>query len=232
MNPTHTIFDKLNPDWCLEQAQWIIKNIPMTESSNSSGKFYHTYRCWHIHKTSEIPLIKEMNRLIEEQSKQFEEIYKRKSEIHFINLAHTVDDSKEMCVWHKDRYFFNGQYHVTIKGNANISVDNEKEIENISVPNGTMWYLNGTEYKHKINTGTGTERFELLAPVSPRPEHVKIRLKQVVDNKWKYIDSTSEEYINFRRKLAEGVEDAVKRGTASNTSVAFPTPPEGFKTND
>ena len=95
-----------------------------------------------------------------------------------------------------------------------------------------MWYLNGTEYKHKINTGTGTERFELLAPVSPRPEHVKIRLKQVVDNKWKYIDSTSEEYINFRRKLAEGVEDAVKRGTASNTSVAFPTPPEGFKTND
>ena len=137
-----------------------------------------------------------------------------------------------MCVWHKDRYFFNGQYHVTIKGNANISVDNEKEIENISVPNGTMWYLNGTEYKHKINTGTGTERFELLAPVSPRPEHVKIRLKQVVDNKWKYIDSTSEEYINFRRKLAEGVEDAVKRGTASNTSVAFPTPPEGFKTND
>jgi len=232
MNPTHTIFNKLNPDWCLEQAQWIVKNIPMTESSNSSGKFFHTYRCWHLHKTSEIPIIKEMNRLIEEQSKQFEEIYNRAPKTDFFILAHTIDDSKEMCVWHKDRYFFNGQYHITIKGNANISVDDGKDIHNIDVPNGTMWYMNGTEYKHKINTGTGTERFELCAPISQRPEHVKVKIKGVVNNKWKYIDTSSEEYNNFRKKLAEGVEDAVKRGTASNKSVAFPTPPEGFKTND
>ena len=141
IGPTHTIFDKLDPDWCLEQAQWIIDNLPMTETSNSSGKFYHNYRCWHFFKDSEVPLIKEMVRLIQEQAKQFEEIYRRVPIPNFFVLAHTIDDSKEMCVWHKDRYFFNGQYHCTIKGNANISVDDGKEVHNINLPNGTVWYL-------------------------------------------------------------------------------------------
>ncbi len=64
--------------------------------------------------------------------------------------------------------------------------------------------------------------------MSQRPDHAKIKMKGVVDNKWKYVDGTNEEYNNFRRQQAEGIEDAVKRGTASNISVAFPTPPKDF----
>ena len=231
IGPTHTIFDKLDPDWCLEQAQWIVNNLPMTETSNSSGKFYHNYRCWHFFKDSEVPIVKEMVRLIQEQAKQFEEIYRRVPIPNFFVLAHTIDDSEEMCVWHKDRYFFNGQYHCTIKGNANISVDDGKEVHNINLPNGTVWYINASEYLHKINTGTGNERFELCAPMNQRPEHVDMKLKGVVNNKWRYIDGNNEDYNNFRRGIAKGVEEAVKRGTASNTSVAFPTPPEDWKNN-
>ena len=98
MNTTNTIFDKLDSDWCIEQAQWIVKNLPLTESINNSGKFYHTYRCWHLHKSSEVPIIKKMNRMIEDQSKQFKKIYNRSPKTDFFILAYTVDDSKEMCM--------------------------------------------------------------------------------------------------------------------------------------
>ena len=220
--PTHKVFAELDPKWCLEQARWIVDNIPMTETSNSSGKFHHNYRCWHFHKTSEVPLIASMVHLIEKHSSEFEEAFGHAPIPNFFVLAQTLDDSEEMCVWHKDRYFFNGQYHCTIQGNANISVDpGDGNIEVIDLPNGSVWFLNASNYMHKINTGNGSERFELCAPMNQRQEHVDMKLKAVSNNRWRYIDGNDETYTQFRADIAKGVEEAVQRGTASNTSVAY-----------
>jgi hypothetical protein len=222
IGPTHTVFEKLDAEWCLTQCKQIIQTFPITESSNSSGKFFHTYKSWHFHKTSEIPIIKKFSELIMSHQDKFEKIYNKALNIDFIMLAYTEDNSKEMSVWHKDRYFLDGQFHISVQGNGNIDLNNEKDIINISVPNGTLWYLNGSHYYHTIKIGTGIERFELCAPVNMRPEHREWKIKAVPNDQWKHIDGSNPIYTDFRRHISKGVEEAVARGTASNTSVAYP----------
>lgn len=225
--PTHTIFDKLESNWCLEECKQIVQNFPMTESSNSSGKFYHTYKCWHFHKTSQVPIIKTFAENILKHSEEFEKIYNKPLNIDFIVLAYTSNNSEEMSVWHKDRHFMDGQFHISVQGNGNIDVkETEDEIINITVPNGTLWYLNATHYFHKIRPGEGIERFELCAPVNMRPEHRDWKIKAVTNDKWRHISGDNPEYTKFRKHIAQGVKEAVIRGTASNTSVAYAVNPD------
>ena len=222
IGPTHTIFDKFDPKWCLEQCKYIINNFPMTESSNISGKFFHTYKTWHFHKTSQLPIIKEFTQVVDKHAVEFEKIYQKPLEVDWIVLAYTSDDSEEMSVWHKDRYYLDGQFHVTVQGNANIDVDTGENIFHLQVPNGTVWYLNATHYYHKICPGSGNERFELCAPVNMRPELREWKLKANPNDKWQHVKGDNPEYIKFKEFLVNGQEQAVKKGTASNISVAYP----------
>lgn len=224
MQPVYTIFDNLDPEWCLEQCRWVTENFPMTEKGNGSGKFHDNYFCWHFHKTSEVPIVKKFVEVMEANVDKFKDIYERDCIPNWISIAYTVDDSKEICVWHKDKYFFDGQYHLTVKGNANIAVKHEDEsVENIFLPNGTIWYFNGSRYLHTINQGQGQERFEVCCPINqrtlPQKYHAMSR------DKWKHVDGTNEYYREMYKHVAKGVEEAVKRGTASNKSVHYPVNP-------
>jgi hypothetical protein len=226
VGPTHTIFESLDASWCLDECKKIVKDFPMTESSNSSGKFYHTYKCWHFHKSSNVPIIKKFSESIMMHKTKFEEVYNKELNIDFIVLAYTSDNSEEMSVWHKDRHFMDGQFHISVQGNGNIDVNDNEKVFNVSVPNGTLWYLNATHYFHKICPGTGIERFELCAPVNMRPEHRDWKLKAVSNDEWRHISGENPEYTNFRKHIAQGVKEAVARGTASNTSVAYAVNPD------
>jgi|TARA_R110000868_G_scaffold385262_2_gene653058 hypothetical protein len=220
--PTHTIFDSFDSQWCLDQCQQIINDFPMTESSNISGKFFHTYKTWHFHKTSQIPIIKEFNNVVEKHKHQFEKVYNKPLEIDWVVLAYTSDDSEEMSVWHKDRYYLDGQFHITVQGNANIDVDKDGEVFNLQIPNGTAWYLNATHYYHKICPGVGNERFELTAPVNMRPALREWKLKANPNDKWQHVKGDNPEYVKYKEFLVKGQEQAVRDGTASNISVAYP----------
>ena len=61
MTPTHTIFDKFDPKWCLEQCKYIINNFPMTES-DISGKFFHTYKTCIFIKQVNCPTSKNLHK--------------------------------------------------------------------------------------------------------------------------------------------------------------------------
>jgi hypothetical protein len=222
--PVYTIFDKLDPEWCLDQCREIIEKFPMTEKGNASGKFHDNYFCWHFHRDSQVPIVKKFIEIIDANKEKFEEIYGRECNAQWVSIAYTVDDSKEICVWHKDRYFFDGQYHITVKGNANLAVKHEDEtVENIVLPNGTVWYFNGTRYLHTINVGKGEERFEICCPINQKVMTAKIVATS--NDEWKHVDGTNEYYKAMYKKVAQGVEQAVERGTASNKSVHYPVNP-------
>ena len=60
--PTHNIFGKLDPKWCLEQCKYIVNELPRTEKSNASGKFFNTYEQWKFHKSSIFLLCKSLEK--------------------------------------------------------------------------------------------------------------------------------------------------------------------------
>ena len=90
--------------------------------------------------------------------KSYQEIYNREPKPFMYRFSYVEDDSEPMCAWHQDRFYFNGQFHCSVQGNGRVEVDNGNEIVLAEVPNGTVWYLNGTEYRHRIKTGDGNER--------------------------------------------------------------------------
>lgn len=220
--PVFTLFDQLDSEWCLDQAKWIIENIPITEYGNASGKFYKNYKTWQFYKDSSIPLVKEVLRVIEENNSKFQKIYGNIPVPNFLVLNQVDDSAEEMCVWHKDRYFFNGQYHCTIKGNGNVLVDMEDgTTQLINLPDGSVWFFNSTEWKHKIQPTSG-ERIEVCLPMDQLEEHVRSKKFAVVENEYRYMDGNNERYIQARKHAAKAVESAVKAGTASNVSVSYP----------
>lgn len=219
-NPTHIIVDKLDSDWCMSKAEEIIKDIPMSESSNASGKFFHNYKCWHFFKDTSLELIKEVNKIIEENAERFEKVFDRYPISNFAVLSVVDDASEEMCVWHKDGYFFNGQYHLTIEGHGDILVENENGIEEISVEPGTVWYLNGTEYRHKIKATSG-RRIELCFPMNQRENDVAAKKECIEPNDpLMYVSGSNPKWIALREQQSEYVRQSVKNGKASNTKIA------------
>lgn len=224
--PTHIIVAKLDADWCKAQAKHIIDNLPMSETSNASGKFFHNYQCWHFDKSSELPLISNVNQIIEDNTKKFQTVFDRTPITNFAVMSYVEDSSEEMCVWHKDGHFFNGQYHLTIEGNGDIEVETENGIEVISVEPGTVWYLNGTEYRHKIKPTSGP-RIELCFPMNQLEEDVRIK-RECVDpaDPNKLLSGDNPKWIELRKQQAEYVRRAVEAGRASNLTIA------GFGTDE
>ena len=211
VEPTHNIFGKLDAQWCLEQCKYIVNELPRTEKSNASGKFFNTYEQWKFHKSSNLPIMKKFREELEKHLPEWEKIYKRKPRIDFFILAYTKDSTKDISIWHTDKYFYDGQFHLTVQGNANI----ETEKETIFLDNGTLWYLNGTTYKHKINTNKESiERYELCCPIYQHQKHIDSLMSCVKDDtKLVYPNNEFKKMTNTEKK---GVEQSIKEGKASS----------------
>ena len=102
VEPTHNTFGKLDAQWCLEQCKYIVNELPRTEKSNASGKFFNTYEQWKFHKSSNLPIMKKFREELEKHLPEWEKIYNRKPRIDFFILAYTKDSSKEISIWHTD----------------------------------------------------------------------------------------------------------------------------------
>ncbi len=217
--PTHLNFSELDPAWCLSEAREIIHKIPLFQKSNGSGKFFSNYWSWHFHKDSQQPLIKKFVASLLEQQDIFQKTFGRPLDLNFIHLSYVEDAAQETCIFHRDGYFWNGQCHLTILGNANIEVQNENETETLIQKNGRLWYLNGTKYLHRIKPTFG-ERFELLAPVSERPEDVQAKLACVTNTPEQWCDSSHPSWLELRARQVNYVKQSIQAGRASNLSVA------------
>jgi len=176
--PTDKKFGAIDPEFCLDQAHWIIKNIPVCQETEFA-------KVWRFHKESEVPLIREARQHIEKVAKGFEDVYKRYPHTEFFVFTETVKDKPDP-VWYKDKVS-NGQMHFSIAGGSNINIDNGEKIKNIKVPDGTVWMLNSSQYMHQPVDVNGATRLELFAPLNQLPSFIREKTKQIVDNKWKYL---------------------------------------------
>lgn len=212
-------FDMLDPQWCLDQAESIISKYPYSERSNVSGKFFKNYQGWIFHKTSSLSLIQTFGKFCQKYADSFKEQFSKKLEVEFIRLNLVEDASEEICIWHKDGYFFDGQMHLTVLGNACVEVQNNNKIEFLHFPNGTFWYLNGSRYYHRIVPTKG-RRIEICAPISPRRESVKIMKKALVKSPEKRVDGNNSELLVLQRKYVHYILKAIENKKASNLEVA------------
>ena len=155
--------------------------------------------------------MKKFREELEKHLPEWEKIYNRKPRIDFFILAYTKDSSKEISIWHTDKYFYDGQFHLTVQGNANI----ETEKETIFLDNGTLWYLNGTTYKHKINSNKESiERYELCCPIYQHQKHIDTLMTCVKDNTKLVYPNNNFKKMTNTEKL--GVEQSIKEGKASS----------------
>jgi len=220
MEPCFLSLDQIDADWALEQAREIVKTYPRFERSNTSGKFFRTYECWHFHKDSDVALIREFVRLCEAHRSRFEAVFNRALEIDFIILGYTADSSREMCIYHKDGFYFDGQMHLTILGNGNIHVLGDSTGDHLlNFPNGQFWYLNSSRYVHKIVPSQG-ERFELCAAVSYRKDLVKRMMPAVSKDPSRHLELNNPELLAYRKKLIRDQWLATQEGRASSDTVA------------
>ncbi len=212
--PTHMIFSQsVDPEWALNEARWIVDNLPPSDYANASGKFFKNYIQWSFHKTSSQPLIKKFAEILEASKEEFRKIYNRNLDFEFIYLAYVKDIAQECSIWHRDYFLINGQAHLSILGNGDLlCYDYNDQLHNIKVPNGTCWFVNGSNFTHKINTGVG-ERFEICSPISPRKEIVEPRMLGIKpDDPLKLVDGTLPAYIEGQRKLKEQTIGNIKKG--------------------
>ncbi|MEO0335325.1 MAG: hypothetical protein AAF202_02970 [Pseudomonadota bacterium] len=171
--------DKTDPIRALDLAKSLISKYDVTQCGSASGKFSHDYSQYLFHKSSDVPLIKEFVERVESHLGSLQQEYNRPFHIEWIYLTRTLKPQKEFCIPHKDGYWMDGQIHLTIQGEANIEVwsgggspyeDEKAEPELLQMPNGTIWYLNGSNYWHNAKTLEAElpeGRIELLAPVNP-----------------------------------------------------------------
>jgi hypothetical protein len=219
LDKPYKIFGRTDPSSLVSQARRVMSQIPMSEFSNASGKFFGNYQSWHFYKDSSLPLIKFFIDLCEMYRGDFEDYFEKKMEVNFINLVYTKDSSQQICIRHKDGYFFDGQIHLTILGNSNVVVEHNGLETLLHHPNGTFWYLNGSEYYHWIKSSIG-ERIEMLAPVNQRPEDLEKKLICVSERPERYLDTTSEQWKSLRQQQIEHVKIAIREKRASNLEVA------------
>lgn len=176
--PTNKKFGKLDPEFCMEQAHWIIKNIPCFEQDDIA-------RVWRFHVDSEVPLLREAAEHIKKCATGFDKVFRRSPKVTFFVFTETLKDREE-TVWFKDKVSW-GQFHFAISGGSNILIDNGTKVNTIKVDDGSAWYLNSADYMHRINEMNGAERLELYAPLNQTQTFINDKMPMVVDNKWKYL---------------------------------------------
>ena len=219
--PVYSKFDKLNAtDWCIQQAKTIISKYPYSAEGNSSGKFFKNYKCWYFHKSSSLPLIQTFSNLCKKHTINFQKQFGKPLGVEFIVLTYIEDASIESCLWHKDGYFFDGQMHLTLLGNASIEVIVGSKVKHLQFSNGSFWYLNGTQYQHRISCFPG-KRIEICAPVNPLKESTQLLLRAIQsESPEKLIKASNPDWIAIQKKHAQYVLQAIDRKTASNLKVA------------
>ena len=223
--PSHHILETLSQDNLIHEAQQIIDTLPPTERANSSGKFYKNYTCWHFHRSSKNKLIHLFFESIERNKKYFSKIYNKSVDVHFCSLFYVEDSSQEICLWHKDGYFHDGQFHLTILGNANVEIQVNEKKELLLMDTGTVWYLNGSEVLHRVKPTQGP-RIEICAPLNSRKESLQANYEAISFGETKLLDGTNLNFTNWRREQAEYVMNSVRLKKASNLKIAdFAVPP-------
>lgn len=217
--PIEHTFGRIGPSFCLAEAEKIVTELPFSERSNSSGKFYKTYKCWHFHKTSENPLIQEFVSQVNQNLEKLEEVYKKKFQLEFVILSEVTELNCPVSLWHKDGHFFDGQFHLSILGNARVEVeDDDGETLEILKEDGTLWYLNGSHYRHRLPP-VKSRRLELCAPNNQLPLDVEIKKSAIKDLKLGLVDGENKTWTELRKKQANHVLEAIEKKTASNLKV-------------
>jgi len=200
IEPTYTNISNFDADWCLDQCYQIINTCPIFEKSNNSGKFFRNYHTYRFYIDSEIPIIKKFVETLNNFSEIFCTTYPDKQYyLGYVYLAHTINSNEKICVWHKDKTYFDGQFHITVKGNAKIKVQDGSIESKIYVDNGTVWYLNGSKYLHTIESSDG-ERFELLAPNAPRKRGLDLWKNGASNTPERWINPQDPDIINNRKR--------------------------------
>lgn len=218
-----SIFDTADARWCLQQAKDIIHKYPCSERSNSSGKFFNTYQCYHFHKSSSLPLIKYFAKLCTIHAQSFKERFNKNLQIDFIVLTYIEDASVASCLWHKDGYFFDGQMHLTILGKASLEFKmggGGTPISHLQLPNGTFWYFNSSHFFHKISVFKG-QRIEMVAPVNQLEADLKLKLQAVsLESSEKLLSNSNPIWTSVRKNQAQYVLKSIQQGKASNLNIA------------
>jgi hypothetical protein len=218
---THLNLNKMDPQWALQEAERMMAFHPVSERANASGKFYRNYQCWHFHKNSSWPLIKEFAQQLEFSREAFTQNFTKPMNYEFVILSLVDGGGLEVCNFHRDGYFFDGQLHLTILGQANIEVLHDDNLTELLRPqDGTIWYLNGSQYYHRVVPPL-TRRIELCAPLNQLPKDVEIKMRAVRKEDGKmWVDGNNQDWIDLRKQQINYVKEAVQRRTASNLNIA------------
>lgn len=213
------VLDNANPEWVRSEALKMMEYHPSSEKANSSGKFYSIYECWHFHRSSEWPLIRYVIKTMELQTEIIRRVYAKNFHLEFFVLSRVSELGQPVSLWHKDGYFFDGQIHLTITGNANVDCKVGDQEQRLVFPNGQLWYLNGSNYEHRVPP-TDSERIELCAPVNQRASDVEQKKMAIVKDGLGWVDGTHSGWTQLRRQQSDYVRKSVALGKASNLNVA------------
>ena len=230
MNKFYHLFKKINHISEIEyKCREIFKKFPVTTQGTASGKFSRHYQSWQFYKDSQQSLIKKVVRLIDSCITEFQKFYPEKTFYYqFIQIIYNEDCRKLLCIPHKDAYCYDGQFHITVLGNGNISMwsgprDKPIEKKNIFLDNGSVWYINSSEFFHTINPytlptrGHSFERINILVPISGKGNKIDEAemLKAVSKDEDRFFYPDNKHFIALKKKGIEYCLKAYKKGIAS-----------------
>lgn len=218
-NPVFFCIDSIDSRWALEQSQQMMQEHLASETSNASGKFYSNYECWHFHSSSKWPLIQKVKSSLEEYADQLKIRLNKKLRLDFFVLSRVKTIGQPISIWHKDGYFFDGQFHLTIQGNAKIESKVQDSVQTLYFPNGQCWYLNGSEHYHRV-VPNAQERIELCAPLNQLQSDVDVKKKAILQDGRGWVDGKNTEWTQLRQQQIQYVKKAIEKGSASNLEKA------------
>ena len=232
------LFKKINNiDEIEKECRKIFNKFPITVQGTASGKFSKYYQAWQFYKDSEQNLIQEIVSLVDSCLVEFKKEFPKKNFYYqFIQIVYSKDCRKLLCVPHKDAHCYDGQIHITVLGNGNISIwsdkgDNLKKRDKIYVENGSIWYINSSRFLHTINRyktptrGSSFERIEILVPIAGTGNQADEQdmLRAVSKDKDRFFYPDNKHFIHLKRKRIEYMLRAYRMQGNSN-----PIKPIGF----
>ena len=213
-----------------KQCRDIFKAFPPSAVGTSSGKFSKHYTVWQFYKDSQLPLIKETIALLEKAKKEFLRAFPYKVfSYQFVQITRCLDGRKQLSTPHKDGYWYDGQFHLTVLGNGNISIwpgprESQADKQLIWLENGTFWYLNGSRYYHTINryarptNHKAYERIEVLIPLdSHGNQKEKDKLKSAASkDKNRFFYPDNKKFIKLKKSQIQYALKAYAHNRASS----------------
>ena len=209
----------------------IFKKLPSTTVGSSSGKFSKHYQGWQFYKDSSVPLIQKIVSLLESVKKDFITTFPKKIfSYHHIKIIYVEDTRKLMCLPHKD-YGYDGVFHLTVLGNANLSIwsgkrDKKEKQVRVWLDNGTFWYCNGSEYYHTINKyikhtrGNCYERIEVVIPFyTLKTEEEKEFLSCISECENRFFYPDNPQFIHIQKTNIEFILNKRRRPTPKSPYV-------------